>query len=196
MTLVLGVGGGTPGSGVIAGQDDVSFQEAGDLVDVAANWYSPADAGMATGATARSGNFTTGGQFQISRALSCTGVRFYWQSVGGARTVRCKVWQGGVALASVDIAVNASGVYTGTFAAPVSPDPYEFFYATVWETTGANYIDAKVAGSIIDDLPINPFCYAQLLTVFSNVAGDHIPNNSSPNELYPVEPVFASFSLG
>lgn len=197
MGSVLGLGGGSPGSGVIDGEDDFSFQEGGALVDVGGpNWYSIADAAAATGATAAGGNFTTGGQFQISRALSCIGIKFYWQSVGGARTVRCKLWQGGVSVGSVDVAVNASGVYTGTFAVAVALTPYVFFYATTWDTSGGNYTNSIATGSQKSGVSIMPFCFAQLFTAFSSSAGDHVPNNSSPNELYPVEPVFAAFPLG
>lgn len=196
MGSVLGLGGGSPGSGAIDGEDNFSFQEAGALVDVGANWYSIANAAAATGAVASGGNFTVGGQFQISRALSCTGIKFYWKSVGGARTIRCKLWQGGVAVGSVDFPVNASGVYTAPFLLPVALTPYIFFFATIWDTSGGNYINSIATGSQKSGVSIMPFCYAQLFTLFSSSAGDHIPNNSSPNELYPVEPVFAAFPLG
>jgi len=205
MTKVLALGGGTPGLGTIDGEDDFSFQELNTL-PVAQTWYSPVDEAAyffsldAANVIAAAGNFTVGDKFESTRQLVCTGVRFFWKSVGSAKVVKCRLYGSGVSAANVDVNVNASGVYTGTFAAPVTLAAYKDYAATVYETTGTNFPRVLADGTgpagavpIIGMIPTGPFTIARSFQ--RNGAGDTVPINTSATSFYPVEPIFDAFPL-
>lgn len=131
------------------------------------------------------------GNFTVGQLYSCYGVtkrtsgfKFYHQSAGGPRTIRVKLWFNGVLNTSVDVAVNASGIYTGSWAAPVTltNGPWAL---TCWETTGTSYTRTSRPGMIPLAYPVFPgimagaTCYA---------AGDAYPNvNTGGGEYYPVD---------
>jgi hypothetical protein len=180
-----------------------SREEAIPPLLISSEWYSPVLSAEALGtANIRNtaGNFTTGDKFSSTRALICTGVRFYWKANGAnSYTVRVKIWKG-TALATADVAVQASGVYTGTFAAPLELTAYNTYAATAWETTGARYtdVDATAAGpygavALVGGISTGPFTFAHSFQ--RHAAGDAVPVTTSSTNFYPVEPVFAPFEL-
>jgi hypothetical protein len=161
-------------------------------------WWSIVDSAAQNGTRIVAGNQTSGQRFLPSRPLVVTAVRFYWHTAGSAKTIRCKIYVGNTALAaaSVDVAVNASGIYVGTFATPLTLTPYVPVQATIWETTGSFYTDCGVfvppgfGNEVKGFISTGPYLYTTFFTKF--VTGDASPNNNAANEVYPVEPIFAT----
>jgi hypothetical protein len=162
-------------------------------------WHSVVDSAAVNGAVSRAGNFTVGMSCIPSRALTCTGVRFFWQTAGSAKTVRCRVYGTSGSLASVDVAVNATGIYTGTFASPLNLTAYAALQVSAWETTGARYTDVihTVFSNLTSDLRLNYTAHPYIFVTQHNrfKAGDASPDSNAPNEGYAVEPIVDAFPL-
>jgi Domain of unknown function (DUF4082) len=142
------------------------------------------------------GNFTTGALFNVTRDAKITGVYFYWAGAV-ARTLRCKLWDsdGVTVLATVDVAVNGAGYYTGTFGAPVVVSTAlstKWYAATVWETSGAEYTRYNAFAGV-GVIPVFPFFDSALLWHNWNGfgAGDLYPTGSGV-EFFPVQPILVA----
>ncbi len=163
---------------------------------VPTTFYTMVD--VATNVTLRSnaGSFTTGVQFwpQISKTVS--GVRFVWRgSVLGSRTVRCRIWRAGASQASVDVVAPASdSVVTATFASPYvvpSGSINSGHWATMWDTTGGNYVFVNNIDVVFPTLPWVATSQVLYRDNAAFVAGDAQPSGSAASERYPVDPIFA-----
>lgn len=172
------------------------------LVNTTIPWFSIIDDLLFFGATAASTgtqNVTVGCRFSVTRGLTFKSARFYWKSVGSSKTIRCKLWTGGSALQTVDVTVNASGVYTATFTDAVL-DPYRAYSISMRETTGTNYtfMDATSAGPngarpIVEMAQINAYAIGRSWII--SAVGDAEPNVVNPNLAFPIEPIFAPYNL-
>jgi hypothetical protein len=173
---------------------------------ISTEWYSPVQSAVfffgqsAGNVTASAGNFTVGDKFSSTRPLVCNGIRFFWKDAGASKTVRCRLYGGSTSLASKDVSVSASGVYEGLFTTPITLSGYLDYAATIWETGGGFFprIDASGgapfgAEPIVGMIPTGPFTIARSFK--RNAAGDAVPVNTSATSFYPVEPIFAPFSL-
>jgi hypothetical protein len=102
-------------------------------------------AALCTGATEQSGDFTRGGEYQLTDAgLWVSGYRIFWPV--SSRTLKLSVWdQLGQRLSSQSI-TTASGVQVVNIATPVPFAPYQAFYATVYrtDTTGQAYVNTTL----------------------------------------------------
>lgn len=146
--------------------------------------YSPVDAAPLHGAVLQLGagqTFTSGAAFAILAAQSVRGIKFYWPTNVGADVVRCKLWDrtSGTLLASVDVPVLATGVYTGLFATPIALSALGHEYAfSTWAVTSSGYLYQ------IKAFPAAPFRFAQNVRistgfVYSITAIDGIPAGSA-----------------
>lgn len=154
--------------------------------------YGCAWLGQSVPATNRAGNFTTGQQFTVGRNCTCYGIRFYWATAGSAKTIRCTLWSnGGGALQTVDVAVNASGIYEGYFATPQTGlNAATFYRASIWETGGASYTaitQASVAAIIPRPSNWGGWLIANAIT--QNAAGNAIPTATAGTEFYTADPI-------
>lgn len=157
--------------------------------------YSMPKLGASVPATSRTSNVTTGMQFTVGQNCTCVGIRFYWASSGGAKTIRCKLWPNlGAQLASVDVAVNASGIYEGYFASAVTGlTAANNYRASAWDTLNTvlgvytAITQTNVAGIIPRTTYWGAFLVPQSITQFGN--GDAIPTSTAATEFYCVEPI-------
>lgn len=171
------------------------------LVNTIVPWFSVVDNAVLYGvATSGSANRTTGDKFSVTRALTMIGVRFYWKTAGASRTVRCTLWESSTAIRTVDLTVNATAVYTGTFLSSLVLSPYQGYAATIWDISGTNYtfIDATASGPngpapVVGQTMINGYCIGRGFQRFST--GNVVPNNDSPSEIFPVEPILSAYNL-
>lgn len=141
-------------------------------------------------------NFTTAQKFSmIAFGKTCIAGHGYW--AGGAVTLRIKLCNAGVALASKDIAVAGAGAFTATFASGVAMTPGKSYFISVWDTTGAagHYTSYGVANALF--LSGNNAIYAGPSIIWAGFAwydsggGDGVPDTVTGNtEVYPIEPVF------
>lgn len=101
------------------------------------------------------GNYTVSTRYELDGQglLSFSGVRFYWPGGVGAKTIKCALWVTSSAslVASVNVAVNAAGLYVGTFASPYSPSGSDvrggrvgFHLRNVW---------VQLSGDDVDEVP-------------------------------------------
>jgi hypothetical protein len=101
-------------------------------------WFSPVDSAKLIGATNSVNNLTVGPLVRPTKAMTCRGVRFYWQvaATSPARTLKVSLWDQitGTRMTSATIAVNASGEYSATFSAAQSLVAYRTYLATVWDS--------------------------------------------------------------
>lgn len=172
------------------------------LVNTGIPWFSIIDDLTFFGASAASTgaqNVTVGCRFSVTRALTFTGARFYWKSVGSAKTIRCKLWAAGVALQTVDVTVNASGVYSAVFT-PAVLDPYRGYSISMRETTGTNYTFMDSTGTgpngarpIVEMAQINAYAIGRSWII--SAVGDAEPNVVNANLAFPIDPVFAPYNL-
>lgn len=153
--------------------------------------FSQSARAMGIGALGNTGaNTTAGTRFRLKAARAITGVRFVWNSVGAANTVRCTVWEdsSGTALGTVDVSVNETGVYEAYFTSPIIPAVGTDFTVTVWNTAGAG-------GNVSYN---NDVTYLQNISMSSEltlkdnrlyIAGNARPTNVAVGGHYPVEPI-------
>jgi hypothetical protein len=135
------------------------------------------------------GDFTLGVQFCAIRAgQTCVGVRFWW---GGAtaRTIKVGLYKGGTGLmASATVAVAGAGVYSATFAG-VAIDGTSDWYASIYETSGAQY---TVHVTISARVPARPTLLAYVLIQGGGYAGgDAEPSSGTrpPSDSFLIEPI-------
>lgn len=167
------------------------------LGDINQLWWSWIDYAIAcSGAPANfAGSFTTAVGFVVTKTLTLSGLRFYRPA--GAATIKCSIWSGaGVSMATVNVAVAAAGVYTATFASPVSlpvvagTTGVTYYKVSMWENSATNY--TKWTAFPIRS-PAYPFQggKSQFWTQFGIWgAGDSAPVSVTATEWYPVEPIF------
>ncbi len=147
------------------------------------------------------GNFTTGQKYLAMGPPPILGIRFYWAGGGGALVVRCSLYvtsQAG-AVASVDVAVNAAGVYEGLFAAPYAiagMDSHKYIWSAVWETSGTSYTGGPNNFSVA--MPAPPFSAGPGLMFtawrYGAAGGDIKPDTSPGTEKYYVDLMVLCFS--
>jgi hypothetical protein len=135
------------------------------------------------------GDFTLGVQFCAIRAgQTCVGVRFYW---GGAvaRTIKVGLYKNGTGLmASSTVAVSGAGIYSASFAA-VAIDGTSDWYASIYETSGAEY---TVHVTISARVPARPTLLAYVLIQGGGYAGgDAEPSSGTrpATDSFLVEPI-------
>ncbi len=149
--------------------------------------------GFATSITlGTASNQTSGVEVMFTRARSCTGVRFYWPGAAGnaARTIRCRVWNVGGSLATVDVGVTTPGVYTAAFGAPVALAALTRYRVTIRETANSEYSNGTLGTA---PLPARPFTTQDMIVVAINQfsAGGDVNPTSNGSAVYPVEPILA-----
>jgi hypothetical protein len=154
--------------------------------------YGCAWLGQSVPATNRAGNFTTGQQFTVGRNCTCYGIRFFWATAGSAKTIRCTLWpNASSALQTVDVAVNATGIYEGYFATPQTGlNAATFYRASIWETGGTSYTaitQASVAAII--PRPSNWGGWLIPNAITQNAAGNALPTSTAGTEFYTVDPI-------
>lgn len=166
-------------------------------------WSPVARAANGTYTTvASAGNFNVGRQFfydnfAAESNVSFTGIRFWWPGGVGAKTIRCRLYtdNGNTQLASADVAVNASGIYSCTFASPVpltAADAYMYHVVAIWETTGAYYVNVTGYSAIAYEETLGVIIPATRGLYWLNwkeQAGNNNPVTNGSTDPYPVEPV-------
>lgn len=173
---------------------------AGALIVDAPVW-SPVDNANYHGvAAANAQNVATGCKFSVSRPRTLYGVRFYYKSVGGARTIRNRVYDQSTSERSVEVAVNASGVYEGIFSTPFELDAYQGYSVTCYDTSGVNYtaIDATATGPnslvpVVEQFPFDHFCRIRTLQI--SASGDVVPGSINTSLWFPIEPILNPYNL-
>lgn len=149
-----------------------------------------------------SGDYNNGREFHydnfaVASGNSIVGVRFWWPGGVGAQTIRCRLYSdaGTVELESVDVAVNAAGVYDGLFTTSIlltAAMAYTRLTVAIWETSGTYSITAtntssdyyvevassQIAGST--GLYWGTWTYGLGNTDPVNISGEN----------YPIEPIF------
>ncbi len=106
-------------------------------------FYSPVLVGKAHATALAVFSATVGRAYSFDDTVSITGLKFWWSGGGGALTVKCQLWDpAGVSQKTVNVAVNAAGIYTATWATPwVIPgaDVGGRYMFSTWETSGTYY---------------------------------------------------------
>jgi hypothetical protein len=145
--------------------------------------YDVAATAGALGSSLSAGGSTTVGNEIIDGVASTgTGCKFYWPGGAGAKTVRCRLYAyGGSSLASVDVAVNSAGEYSGTFGSSVSLTANTLYAISMWETSGTDFVTSTTGG------PALPTMMGVNMMLFSGKfsSGDTSPTTSNPTP-YPV----------
>lgn len=147
----------------------------------------------------------------VAPPTKITGVRFYWVSTGQPAVIRVHVWTytGGISLGSVDVNVNATGIYVGTFATPIDIAQFNtatpsqlntwspFFTSCYWVSgsgTGKSpYSSSRSAVGPAFPFRVGSNCVLWQAGNYGVVAADVPPDNGPlANVYYYVEPVFSS----
>ena len=91
-----------------------------------------------------------GTRYRMKRVRPIIGIRFVWQSAGGARNITCDLWRDdtGAKLATAVVSVNNSGIYNAIFSTPIETDltgtditvscwgtNFTTVNSTIWKTT-------------------------------------------------------------
>lgn len=140
-------------------------------------------------ATDTAGDFTVGCGFKTSEACRIAGIRFKW--AGSAGTVRCRIYSGGSALATIDVPVTGAGIYLGTFRAVLITVVDTQYYCAIRKSTGASYPKINVNRAVYPTFPI-PGTAKLIWTEWGmRAAGAAEPSNVVVTEAYPVIPTFA-----
>ncbi len=132
---------------------------------------------------------TTGAIFFVTRSTTIAGVKLYWQTSGVLSTMRVGLYIESSALpvATIDVPVNATGVYSVSFGAPYTvagADVPGYVYAAAFNDTASVY--TKVTGGTAT--PLVPFVVGPgIVRVSSSFAiGDARPDNTG-GEVYPLD---------
>lgn len=142
---------------------------------------------------------TRGVAFFVTDALSCTGARFYWNPNTGAKTVRIALWNytSQAVVNFVDVAVNNSGIYTGTFAAASALTPGLQYVISCSEQSGAddNFVFGINSTNFPAQFTVPPFVAASNYKIadfglFVN-AVNTFPSNGSSGVLIPIDPLIS-----
>ncbi len=158
--------------------------------------FDPVPIAVAFPPATQAGDFSTAYKFYFTDAPGeITGIRFYWDGTGGALTVRCRLYDNaGAVLATVDVLVNAAGVYTGVFATPVATAAFTIYWTSMYETTGA-FNQRGI--NALNTTPIPPAFVGNGMIFMDSgfVAGDNggtaAITSALPNIIYPVVPIYS-----
>ncbi len=158
-------------------------------------FFSPTAIGDARAEAVISGDVTGGRQFMFDGAVTVLGLKFYWPGGVGALTVKCQLWDpSSSSVASVNVSVNAAGVYTATFGSPydvAGADAAKPFIFSAYETSGLYYAQVtldtpETTGDVVGHHIIHlGHLYA---------SGDAVPSNpvsGAAGNYFPIEPVLA-----
>jgi hypothetical protein len=149
------------------------------------------------------GDYTVGLSFRpIRSGLQVSGIRFRWPGGAGALTCKAKLYtsdsfttyqtQSTLVEAITGIAVNADAVIEVNFAAPLTLNTNKWYAATLWETSGAKFIQYDAPGSY--DLPGPPTVDPAGLIYYHDVygIGDAGPSQGSGNSYRAIIPVVSA----
>lgn len=148
--------------------------------------------------TSLTGNLSTGIEFTCLKMNNIVGARIYWAG-GVSRTIRCKLWTGGIDVNYVDINVSTSGVYSAYFETPYVLDNshlYTNFFLTSWDTINtASGIYSRTDDASIGSnrtIPLDSFINPGIIIrhVGAYATGDNSPDTYSATEKYIIEPLF------
>lgn len=148
--------------------------------------------GVAVSSASAAGSYTPGISFLLSRAMTCTGVRFFWPSGTGTKTVKVSIWNGaGTRLANGSASVTSNGILTINFSSSVSLNAGELYTIGYWETGGSIYIKATLS-TVNSWAPARPFyagmgVFVEQITLFGT--GDAKPTSTAGSEGYLCDPV-------
>lgn len=160
---------------------------------------------LAQGKGAGSSNETHGSRFFFLTAATITGARFYWGDAA-AKTIRVKLWVGGLQQKTVDVAVSGAGWYTATFASSYAAAAFTAVTVSYWETGGTlswKFNMRSTLGGIMYDaygwngtnggapytIRAGANFYWQSWALWAS--GDVFPNTEAGTERYPIEPIFS-----
>lgn len=140
--------------------------------------------------------------FATDGSLVMTGIRFWWDGAG-ARTVRLSLWDGvtDTKLATVDVAANGAGSYTGTFASPVTLTPFREYRiskrdqdsAHRWFASDANIstqTGTLMGSGVFYGKPSEGWVRAA--GCYSPGATDEFPSTNDSSAIYLLDPVFSA----
>lgn len=149
-------------------------------------------------AAVTNGNYTTGSAFIPARtSQTCTGIRFYWNEAA-VRTIKCSLYRysDGFSLATANVNTSGTaGVFTATFASPVSLSRDTACIAAIYDTAATRYAQGQAPSSIANAYPIG-LLTSVLLRDYAVIgqgmygSGDAKPT-SAHIYLYAVEPVIS-----
>lgn len=171
----------------------VGSSSSGSTVTVPAPW-SPVTRSAALTELTGSGSVSVGMRFQAMQAMSLTGVRFRRTAVT-AGTIKASLWDaGGTRVATVDVAVNGVGTYSGTFASAVTATPAADYVVSVWDKAGAGGWFSEALDTA-GKYPAVPFATPPLVVLHRALykTGDAFPDTASPDgadAMFPVEPTY------
>jgi hypothetical protein len=175
-------GGGASGSVIEVGYSPVDIAQAASV--------GVAELAGAGGSTAGGGGpNTSGSRFYVTKAATCTGVRFFWRP-NTSRTVRCSLWDNtaGTRLKQIDIAVVNQGIYSGTFASSQALTPGKLYAVSFYDLAGVDYSYINGIQSYVMPQYGGPHLIWNSWTAWSS--SDVFPASSASTEKYPVEPIF------
>ncbi len=199
------------GSGTVEGQTKFSWLPpsggGGAAVNIQYSLVNLAGTGFGT-IDNGAGNQTVGSAYYMLEDSVIDGVRVYWKRNASDRTLNLAIWTfstatTGTQVANVDVAVTASGVYSGTFGSPVPITAGTRIMITMWEKTGAEYTAGQASGVITFDKCIPGFSTQPCCLIGSNVvymagragganAFPDAPISALGNVYVPAEPIFAA----
>lgn len=143
--------------------------------------------------SSQAANVSCGIRFYPTVACNCTGVRFYWMTTGGAKTIKVSLWDDVSArLTSTTIAVNATGTYEAFFATPVALTQGTIYRVTMWDAAGTAYTKATLSAFNAAGPTRPAVCGGGTWVLYSSTAwatGDVWPTSVATTECYPVEPL-------
>lgn len=139
-------------------------------------------------------NLSYGQKIWFTKASTITGIRAWHVGGLGAKTLALTLWSSaGSSLATVNVSVNAAGVYSGTFGssyAVTSALTYTDFYVTAWINDGtAAYSYTGTAASFPSPL-VSPYLIVEAVNAYAS--GNASPTTVAASQYFPVEPVFTS----
>lgn len=153
--------------------------------------------------TDAAGDFTNGDMIvPMRKGMYLKGFYFYWPGGHGALTNKCALWEvsGGTLVTSVNVNVNAAGVYTAEFGSPQLLTAGKAYILTTYETSGAREIYITNAqfstwsdGTVVTaDFNSKDFApgYKRIKSLY--VAGDAYPTSSDTSDVLGIiDPIFA-----
>ncbi len=120
-----------------------------------------------------------------------TGATFRTAITTNPHTLRIRLWTGaGVSVADVDKVCTGSGQYTGTFSSPYSITDEmvgDYYYISMWETTGAKYTFANAYPSINSGFGVGSVYY--IVGIAHWAAGDACPTSQSGANYFVIDPI-------
>lgn len=149
--------------------------------------------------TDAAGDFTFGDLLVFTNDFVVTGGRFFWPGGHGALVVKVTLWDlNGVAVASVNVNVDAAGLYNGIFATAQPVVAHRPYRISVWEMSGARNIYVAngqmsvISGGLYPLFFLNERQapnYFRFHSVFA--AGDAFPTSTDINNILGlVDPIF------